>query len=96
MLKVEAFPGMPVTATKLLPLLDNPDSTASDIESIYQFLFKKFNLHCKYGGFEGLEVSLNELADQKHKYLKYKKRAEELGANVFLYPEELNYLEVQN
>ena len=68
----------------------------SDIESIYQFLFKKFNLHCKYGGFEGLEVSLNELADQKHKYLKYKKRAEELGANVFLYPEELNYLEVQN
>jgi len=37
MLKVEAFPGMPVTAAKLLPLLDNPDSTASDIESILKY-----------------------------------------------------------
>ena len=37
MLKVEAFPGMPVTAAKLLPLLDNPESTASDIESILKY-----------------------------------------------------------
>jgi hypothetical protein len=25
MLDIEAFPGMPVTAAKLLPLFDNPD-----------------------------------------------------------------------
>jgi putative nucleotidyltransferase with HDIG domain len=37
MLEVEAFPGMPATATKLLPLLDNSDSTASDIESILKY-----------------------------------------------------------
>lgn len=37
MLKIEAFPGMPVTAAKLLPLLDNPDSTPSDIESILKY-----------------------------------------------------------
>ena len=37
MLKIEAFPGMPATAAKLLPLLDNPDSTASEIESILKY-----------------------------------------------------------
>ncbi len=36
-LKVEAFPGMPTTAAKLLPLLDNADSTASEIESILKY-----------------------------------------------------------
>ncbi|MEJ2137509.1 MAG: hypothetical protein P8X86_19970, partial [Desulfofustis sp.] len=33
-LEVEAFPGMPATAAKLLPLLDNPDSTPSEVENI--------------------------------------------------------------
>jgi putative nucleotidyltransferase with HDIG domain len=37
MQEVEAFPGMPATATKLLPLLDNPNSTASEIESILKY-----------------------------------------------------------
>ena len=37
MLEVEAFPGMPATATKLLPLLDNSDSTATDVESILKY-----------------------------------------------------------
>ena len=37
MLEVEAFPGMPVTAAKLLPLLDNSDSSAADIESILKY-----------------------------------------------------------
>lgn len=37
MLEIEAFPGMPVTATKLLPLLDNLDSSASEIESILKY-----------------------------------------------------------
>ena len=37
MLEIEAFPGMPVTAAKLLPLLDNTESTASDIESILKY-----------------------------------------------------------
>jgi putative nucleotidyltransferase with HDIG domain len=37
MLEVEAFPGMPTTAAKLLPLLDSPDSTASEIESILKY-----------------------------------------------------------
>ncbi len=37
MLEVEAFPGMPATAAKLLPLLDNPDSTASEIESMLKY-----------------------------------------------------------
>ncbi len=37
MLKVEAFPGIPATAAKLLPLLDHPDSTASEIESILKY-----------------------------------------------------------
>jgi putative nucleotidyltransferase with HDIG domain len=37
MLEVEAFPGMPATAAKLLPLLDNSDSTASEIESILKY-----------------------------------------------------------
>ncbi len=36
-LKVEAFPGMPTTAAKLLPLLDDADSTASEIESILKY-----------------------------------------------------------
>ncbi len=36
-LEVEAFPGMPATAAKLLPLIDNPDSTASEIESILKY-----------------------------------------------------------
>jgi len=37
MLEVEAFPGMPITAAKLLPLLDNPDSTTSEIENILKY-----------------------------------------------------------
>ena len=37
MLEVEAFPGMPATAVKLLPLLDNSDSTAADVESILKY-----------------------------------------------------------
>jgi putative nucleotidyltransferase with HDIG domain len=36
-LKVEAFPGMPATAAKLLPLLDNPDSTTSEVENILKY-----------------------------------------------------------
>ena len=36
-LKIEAFPGMPTTAAKLLPLLENYDSTASEIESILKY-----------------------------------------------------------
>ncbi len=36
-LEVEAFPGMPTTAAKLLPLLENHDSTASEIESILKY-----------------------------------------------------------
>ncbi len=36
-LQVEAFPGMPTTAAKLLPLLENYDSTASEIESILKY-----------------------------------------------------------
>ena len=37
MLEIEAFPGMPATAAKLLPLLDNSDSTASEIENILKY-----------------------------------------------------------
>lgn len=37
MLEVEAFPGMPVTAAKLLPLLKSSDSSAADIESILKY-----------------------------------------------------------
>lgn len=37
MLKVEAFPGMPATAAKLLPLLDDPDSTPSEVENIVKY-----------------------------------------------------------
>ena len=37
MLKVEAFPGMPATAARLLPLLEDPDSTTSEIESILKY-----------------------------------------------------------
>jgi putative nucleotidyltransferase with HDIG domain len=37
MLEVEAFPGMPVTAAKLLPLLKDSDSSAADIESILKY-----------------------------------------------------------
>jgi putative nucleotidyltransferase with HDIG domain len=37
MLKVEAFPGMPATAARLLPLLEDLDSTASEIESILKY-----------------------------------------------------------
>jgi putative nucleotidyltransferase with HDIG domain len=36
-LEVEAFPGMPATAAKLLPLLDNSDSTISEVESILKY-----------------------------------------------------------
>jgi putative nucleotidyltransferase with HDIG domain len=36
-LKVEAFPGMPTTAAKLLPLLEDYGSTASEIESILKY-----------------------------------------------------------
>jgi HD-like signal output (HDOD) protein len=37
MLEIEAFPGMPTTAAKLLPLLDKEESTASEIESILKY-----------------------------------------------------------
>ena len=37
MLEVEAFPGMPVTAAKLLPLLKDSDSTANEVESILKY-----------------------------------------------------------
>ncbi len=37
MLEIEAFPGMPATAAKLLPLLDNSDSTTAEIESILKY-----------------------------------------------------------
>jgi len=37
MLEVEAFPGMPTTAAKLLPLLKNSDSTANEVESILKY-----------------------------------------------------------
>jgi putative nucleotidyltransferase with HDIG domain len=36
-LEVEAFPGMPATAAKLLPLLDDPDSTPSEVENIVKY-----------------------------------------------------------
>jgi len=36
-LKVEAFPGMPATAAKLLPLLDDPDSTPAEVENIVKY-----------------------------------------------------------
>jgi putative nucleotidyltransferase with HDIG domain len=36
-LEVEAFPGMPATAAKLLPLFDNPDSTPSEVENIVKY-----------------------------------------------------------
>jgi putative nucleotidyltransferase with HDIG domain len=36
-LEVEAFPGMPATAAKLLPLLDNPDATPSEVENIVKY-----------------------------------------------------------
>jgi putative nucleotidyltransferase with HDIG domain len=37
MLEVEAFPGMPATAAKLLALVDNAKSTAAEIESILKY-----------------------------------------------------------
>ncbi len=36
-LDVEAFPGMPATAAKLLPLLDNPDSTPTEVENVVKY-----------------------------------------------------------
>ena len=36
-LKVEAFPGMPATAAKLLPLLDDPDSTPAEVENFVKY-----------------------------------------------------------
>ncbi|MGD2098075.1 MAG: HDOD domain-containing protein [Desulfobacterales bacterium] len=36
-LDIEAFPGMPTTAAKLLPLLEDSDSTAAEIESILKY-----------------------------------------------------------
>jgi putative nucleotidyltransferase with HDIG domain len=36
-MEVEAFPGMPATAAKLIPLLDNPDSTPSEVENIVKY-----------------------------------------------------------
>jgi len=35
--QVKAFPGMPATAARLLPLLQNPDSSASKIEDILRY-----------------------------------------------------------
>jgi len=37
MAQVKAFPGMPATGVKLLKLLENPDSTASQIEEILRY-----------------------------------------------------------
>ena len=37
MSKVRSFPGMPATAAKLLPLLENPDSSTSMIEDILRY-----------------------------------------------------------
>lgn len=37
MSQVKAFPGMPATAARLLPLLQNPDSCASQIEDILRY-----------------------------------------------------------
>ena len=37
MVKVEAFPGMPATAAKLLPLLDDADSTPAEVENIVKY-----------------------------------------------------------
>jgi len=37
MAKVRAFPGMPATATKLLRMLKDPDSTAAQIEDILRY-----------------------------------------------------------
>ncbi len=37
MSQVKAFPGMPATAAKLLPLLQNPESSASQIEDILKY-----------------------------------------------------------
>jgi putative nucleotidyltransferase with HDIG domain len=37
MLEVEAFPGMPTTAAKLLPILKDSDSTANEVESILKY-----------------------------------------------------------
>jgi putative nucleotidyltransferase with HDIG domain len=37
MAQVKSFPGMPVTAAKLLKMLDNPDSTAAEIEEILRY-----------------------------------------------------------
>lgn len=36
-LDIEAFPGMPTTAAKLLPLLEDSDTTAAEIESILKY-----------------------------------------------------------
>ena len=36
-LEIEALPGMPTTAAKLLPLLENSDSSAAEIESILKY-----------------------------------------------------------
>ena len=36
-LEVEAFPGMPDTAAKLIPLLKNPDSTPAEVENIVKY-----------------------------------------------------------
>ena len=37
MAQVKSFPGMPVTATKLLKMLDDPDSTAAQIEDVLRY-----------------------------------------------------------
>jgi len=37
MAQVKSFPGMPVTAAKLLKMLDNPDSTAAEIEEVLRY-----------------------------------------------------------
>ncbi len=37
MAQVKSFPGMPVTAAKLLKMLDNPDSTAAQIEEVLRY-----------------------------------------------------------
>jgi putative nucleotidyltransferase with HDIG domain len=37
MAKVRSFPGMPATAARLIPLLQNPDSSASQIEDLLRY-----------------------------------------------------------
>ena len=37
MAQVRSFPGMPATAARLMPLLQNPDSSAAEIEDVLRY-----------------------------------------------------------